>query len=142
MLFKKNKTINLFDKYTVTLPPKLKYHMDGLPGKRVLFITDRYDTFIISFEEGMENMLSGGAKEDNMSFFEYSENGKSIKVKRTISPDNKSKGYAFFSIEMEDDGKKTELNGQMTAQDGYKWSNNIEPILIELLDCINIYIYI
>ena len=50
------KTINLFDRYRLILPPALKHHQDGLPGKRVLFITDCDESFDISFEEDMECM--------------------------------------------------------------------------------------
>ena len=138
MLFRKPKAINLFDKYTVTIPSNLKYHMDRHRDNRVLFISDCFDSFVVSFEEGMQNMISDDAEQDSKNFFEYSENGKHIKVQRVIPKNLKNGGYAFFSIEMDDNGKKTELNGQMTAHGGYKWSDNIEPILIKLLDCISI----
>ena len=60
MTLQPNKTISLFDTYSLVIPPKLRYHTDGLPGHRVLFITDAKETFNVSFEEGMQmrDMLS------------------------------------------------------------------------------------
>jgi len=138
MLCRKTKTINLFDKYSITLPGKLKCFSEGFPGKRVLFITDRFESFIVSFEEGMKNMLLNEAKGVASKFFEYSENGKSIKAQRIIPSENENGGYAFFSIEMDDNGRKAELNGQMTAHGSYKWSDNIELTLITILQGVRI----
>lgn len=49
-------SICLFDRFQLTIPPGLKCHQDGLPGKRVLFLFDSEESFNISFEEGMELM--------------------------------------------------------------------------------------
>lgn len=56
MIFQKNKTIELFDKFLLTIPTKLKHHQDELSDTEALFITDRFDSFVISFEEGMADM--------------------------------------------------------------------------------------
>jgi len=50
------KTICLVDKYSLVIPPGLKWWADGSPGRRVLFITDPQEIFIVSFEEGMRLM--------------------------------------------------------------------------------------
>ena len=51
---------------------------------------------------------------------------------------NSTGGHAFFSIEFECHSEKIQLNGQMTAKPGYKWSDNIEPTLITILQGIRI----
>ena len=66
MIFQKNKTIELFDKFLLTIPTKLKHHQDEIHGEKI------------------------------------------------------------------------QLNGQMTAKPGYKWSDNIEPTLITILQGIRI----
>ena len=49
MTLQLNREIRLFDSFGLVIPPKLKYHTDGLPGHRVLFITDAKETFNVSF---------------------------------------------------------------------------------------------
>lgn len=138
MALQPNREISLFDKYRLSIPQKLKWLKDGLPGKRVLFITDRKETFVVSFDEGMELMdmnpePAGGVP---MVSFRYSENGKYIHLRRadrTACPE--SGNYAFFHIELEDgDGNTLYLPGQMTANSGYEWAEGVEPVLIKLLE--------
>ena len=138
MIFSKCKTIDLFDKISLTIPAKLKYHQDECAKIRALFITDCFESFIISFEEGMRDMIEK-TKEDTANILEYFENGKSIRFRRSapnITTENG--GYAFFSIKMEAGGDKLQLNGQMTAKPYYKWSSDIEPVLITILNGIRI----
>ena len=56
MTLLKNQLVNLFDKYTLVIPPRLKCHQDGIPGRRVLFIDDKKGTISVSFEENMKLM--------------------------------------------------------------------------------------
>ena len=136
MIFQKNKTIELFDRILLTIPTKLKHHQDDLSNTKALFITDRFESFVISFEEGMADMTKSEKDENGKTTFEYREDGKYIRLCRSVS--NKTGGYAFFSIELECHGEKIQLNGQMIAKPGYKWSDKIEPTLITILQGIRI----
>lgn len=139
MIFQKNKTIELFDKFLLTIPTKLKHHQDELSNTKALFITDRFDSFVISFEEGMADMTKPEKDEDGKTTFEYQEDGKCIRLCRSVPEvPNSTGGHAFFSIELECHSEKIQLNGQMTAKPGYKWSDNIEPTLITILQGIRI----
>ena len=40
MIFQKNKTIELFDKFLLTIPTKLKHHTDELSNTKALFIIE------------------------------------------------------------------------------------------------------
>ena len=134
MIFKKNKTIELFNKFLLTIPTKLKHHQDEISNTKALFITDRFESFVISFEEGMADMTKQEKAEDGKTTFEYREDGKYIRLCRSVPEvPNSTGGHAFFSIELECHGEKIQLNGQMTAKPGYKWSDNIEPTLIIIL---------
>lgn len=131
------KTICLFDKYSLVIPPGLKWWPDGLPGKRVLFITDPQEIFTISFEEGMRLMDTVPDPPDvtpTLSF-QCSKDGKRIHQIRSDAQKRKGIGnYAFFHIELEDDdGSTLYLPGQMTAKVDYQWSDEVEPILKALL---------
>ena len=136
MIFQRNKTIELFDKFLLTIPTKLKHHQDEISNTKALFITDRLESFVISFEEGMADMTKQEKAEDGKTTFEYREDGKCIRLCRSVP--NSTGGHAFFSIELECHGEKIQLNGQMTAKPGYKWSDNIEPTLIIILQGIRI----
>ncbi len=46
----------IFERYSLTLPETLVCHQDGLPGRRSVFITDREESFLVTFEEGMSQM--------------------------------------------------------------------------------------
>ena len=136
MIFQKNKTIELFDKFLLTIPTKLKHHQDEISNTKALFITDRFESFVISFEEGMADMTKQENDEDEKTTFEYQEGRKYIRLCRSVP--KVPNDYAFFSIELECHGEKIQLNGQMTAKPGYKWSDNIEPTLITILQGIRI----
>ena len=139
MMFQKNKTIELFDKFLLTIPTKLKHHQDELSTTKALFITDRFESFVISFEAGMADMTKPEKDEDGKTTFEYQEDGKYIRFCRSLPEiPNNTGSYAFFSIELECHGEKIQLNGQMIAKPGYKWSDNIEPTLIIILQGIRI----
>ena len=134
----KNKTVRLFDTYSLTIPSKLKYHADGLPGKRVLFLTDSAETFIISFEEGMKmmDMMPDHPEESPKVSFQCCKDGKYIHQRRTDPKYRQGIGsFAFFHIELDDDNGGTRyLPGQMTAKAGYQWAEGVEPVLLDLLD--------
>ena len=133
-----SKTINLFDRYRLILPPGLKYHQDGPLGKRVLFITDCDESFIISFEEDMEciDLTAGGLGREQTTCLENRCGNRYIHQRRI---DRCRTSFAFFYIELKDSkGKAVCLPGQMTANQNYMWSEEVEPILIKLLDSISL----
>lgn len=132
-----SRTIHLFDTFALTVPPELEWQQDGLPGKRVLFLSDQAETFLVSFEEGMKSM-------DLCSDVSEYSNGKSLEYRCDEAYIHQwrsreqmlSKGniFAFFHFELQDQhGQVWHLPGQMTAKPGYRWSDGVEPILIELL---------
>ena len=126
--------VNLFDQYRLLIPPKLKSHQDGPPGQRVLFITDKKESFTVSFEEGMQmrDMLSVSKESANAVSHQCCTDGKYIHQRRSNSATERC---AFFHIELEDnDGKTLYLSGQIVVTDKYQWSDGVEPVLMELLE--------
>ena len=129
-----NREIRLFDSFSLVIPPKLKYHTDGLPGHRVLFITDSKETFNVSFEEGMQmrDMLDVSKDSANAVSHQCCTDGKYIHQRRSNSVTERC---AFFHIELEDnDGKTLYLSGQIVVTDKYQWSDGVEPVLMKLLE--------
>jgi len=128
----------LFDRFRLDIPPKLKYYEDGAPGKRVVFITDRSEKFIVTFEEGMRMMdMNPGSHDGKPAVsFQCFKFGKYIHQRRIDSTkSNEAGGYAFFHIEVEDaNGETLYLPGQMTAKPGYVWSDGVEPVLMQLME--------
>ena len=124
--------VNLFDQYRLLIPPKLKSHQDGQPGQRVLFITDKKESFTVSFEEGATPMDMLPEKESEQTVrFQCCQDGKYIHQRRSNSATERC---AFFHIELEDDdGKTLYLSGQIVVTDKYQWSDGVEPVLMELL---------
>ena len=134
MLLKQKEVVNLFDRFSLVIPPKLKYHTDGLPGHRVLFITDAKETFNVSFEEGMQTQDSSTDSKANAKTVSYQccKDGKYIHQQRSNST---AERCAFFHIELEDnDGKTLYLSGQIVVTDKYQWSDGVEPVLMKLLE--------
>ena len=134
MTLQSNREIRLFDSFSLVIPPKLKYHTDGLPGQRVLFISDAKETFNVSFEEGMQmrDMLSASKESANAVSHQCCTDGKYIHQRRSNSATERC---AFFHMELEDeDGKQHCLAGQIVVDKGYQWTDGVEPILMELLE--------
>ena len=125
--------VNLFDQYRLLIRPKLKSHQDGPPGQRVLFITDKKESFTVSFEEGATPMDMFPEKESEQTVrFQCCRDGKYIYLRRRSE---KPIPCAFFHIELEDeDGKQHCLAGQIVVDKGYQWTDGVEPILMELLE--------
>ena len=125
--------VNLFDQYRLLIPPKLKSHQDGPPGQRVLFITDKKESFTVSFEEGATPMDMLPEKESEQTVrFQCCRDGKYIHLRRRSE---KPIPCAYFHIELEDDdGKAYSLPGQMVVYNNYRWTDGVEPILMELLE--------
>ncbi len=127
-------TIRLFDKWRLAVPDKLETYQDGPLGKRVVFITDVKERFCISFEEDMPmmDMLLQTQRNGPSASFQYCKNGKYIHLRRG------SEGRvpcAFFHMELEDsNGAILSLPGQMVVSPEYRWSDSIEPVLLDLLE--------
>ena len=127
-------SVNLFDQYRLLIPPKLKSHQDGPPGQRVLFITDKKESFNVSFEEGMQmrDMLDVSKDSANAVSHQCCKDGKYIHQRRSNSAIERC---AFFHIELEDDdGKTLYLSGQIVVTEKYQWSDGVEPVLMKLLE--------
>ena len=127
--------VDLFNVYRLLIPKELKTHQDGPPGQRVLFITDKKESFTVSFEEGMKPMdMLPETDEEKTVCFQCCQDGKYIHLRRK---NQKPISYAFFHIETEDEnGKAYSLPGQMVVYNDYCWTDGVEPILTELLECI------
>ncbi len=135
MILKQKEVVRLFDKFSLVVPPKLKWHQDGIPGQRILFISDRKETFSVSFEEGMQirDMLPPDQQETKSSVsFQYCKDDKYIHLRRSGEKNDK---VAFFHIELEDeDGSTLYLPGQMVVYCEHKWSDEVEPVLIDIMN--------
>ena len=135
-MLQSNRNVSLFDKYTLVIPKGLKYHLDGMPGQRVLFITDKKESFNLSFEEGMPlmDLIPANSDSELMITFQACENKKYIHLKRS-----KNSRVAFFHIKIEDDdGKTSFLPGQMIVKENYSWNDGIEPIIVDIVKTIAI----
>jgi len=142
MTLKKKQTVRLFDAFRLDIPLRLNYHADGLPGRRVVFISDKKETFTVSFEEGLELMDVGfdTGKGEPAASVQSCKDGKFIRQCR-VNPQRSTKTgrYAFFHIELEDgEGKVHRIPGQIVARAGYTWSDGVEPVLMELLEGISL----
>lgn len=135
MILKQKEVVRLFDRFSLVVPPKLKWHQDGIPGQRILFISDRKETFSVSFEEGMkiQDMLLPDQQETKFSVsFQYCKDDKYIHLRRSGEKNDK---FAFFHIELEDeDGSTLYLPGQMVVYCEYNWSDGMEPVLIDIMN--------
>ena len=128
--------VSLFDKYTLGIPPRLVCHEDGKLGQRILFISDQRENFTVSFEEGMKLMdMTDDPERDGITVsVQCRRDGKYLHLKRCGNVP-----YAFFHIELEDpEGNILYLPGQIVVSPGYKWSDGIEPVLLELLSSIQL----
>ena len=131
--------ISIFDIYELVLPPGLIYHSDGHPGQRVCFLSDDKESFVISFEEGMEPIDLDRADilaELPIYSVQCYRGTKYIHLCRYSN----SKGtVAFFHMELMDgDSRKLCLPGQMISGTDYRWSDGVEPILMDLMDRLTI----
>ena len=137
MALQSHSTVTLFDKYALRIPQKMDWYQDGIPGQRILFLSDRKKTLIVSFEENMKLMdMLPNAEEVPTVSYQCCQDGKYIHFKRNSSG---RIAFAFFHIELEDsDGKLHYLPGQMVVSNGYPWADGIEPVLMRLLDGISL----
>jgi hypothetical protein len=136
MKLQSNERIRLFDKFSLIIPKKLKYHMDGVSGHRVLFVTDQEETINISFEEGMRmsDVLSDTNENAPKVVHRCCRAGKYIHQRHS-----NIERCVFFHIELEDDdGKTLYLPGQMVVSENYQWSDGVEPVLLNLLEGIDV----
>ncbi|MBP3413543.1 MAG: hypothetical protein J6K89_09820 [Oscillospiraceae bacterium] len=131
--------ISIFDICELVIPQGLIYHSDGQPGQRVCFLSDDKESFVISFEEGMEPIdlrWTVQLAESPLYSAQICKDGKYIHMCRYSN----SKGtVAFFHMELMDgDSRKLCLPGQMISGADYRWSDGVEPILMELMDRLTI----
>lgn len=138
MLPQVKKVIRLFGKYTLIIPAKLNCHEDGTSGRRVLFISDNAETFIISFEENMKQMDMLPDIWGNIPTVSYQSRRGNKYIHLRRNSDGRI-ACGFFHIELQNsDGRMLYLPGQMVVADSYKWSNGVEPVLMELIDGLTI----
>ena len=127
----------MFDKYIISIESKLKWHSGGTEGQRSLFLADRGETFVITFEEGMECLDMKTRSSEQMSYieFEHMTDGKYIhQIRDAVVNDRKGANTSFFHIELVDSkGEKVFLPGQITVAKGYEWTCGVEPVLLEIL---------
>ena len=122
--------ICIFERYSLTLPETLVCHQDGLPGRRSVFITDREESFLVTYEEGMSQM-------DPFSHLMEEKTAKAIGIcgskfifQRRVTPKSL---YTLFDIEMHDEkGERWILPGQIVVPHGYQWAQGIEPVLMTI----------
>lgn len=137
MIVQTTQAVSLFDTYCLVIPKGLACSQDGKAGSRVAFITDPEETFVISFEEGMEMMDMIPEREGGYSVcFHRRQNDKYIHERRQL--ENKTV-CSFFHFELKDpSGKVYCLPGQMVVHGDHVWANGVEPLLMELLDAVSL----
>jgi len=134
MTEQKKNCIRFFDQYRLVVPAGLNCNEDGLPGQRMLFIHDEPDTFTVSFEEDMRPMdlLPDAGSSIPFVRYQYRTGDRYIHLRRSSSG---RIVFAFFHIEIQNpDGKIHTLAGQIVTNSDYKWTDGIEPVLLELMD--------
>lgn len=127
----------MFDKYIISIESKFKWHSGGTEGHRSLFLADRDESFVITFEEGMECLDLKARSSEQISHisFEHMTDGKYIhQIRDAAMNDRKGANTSFFHIELVDSkGEKLFLPGQITVAKGYEWTCGVEPVLLEIL---------
>lgn len=134
MFSQSKKVIRIFDKYTLAIPERLNCYEDCIPGRRVIFISDSQESFNVSFEEDMKlmDMLPGVYCNVPTVTYQCRRGDKYIHLKRIRTG---RIVCAFFHMELPaPDGTILYLPGQLVADASYKWSEGIEPVLLELMD--------
>jgi len=128
--------INIFNRYSVVVPNGLKDCKGVNLNTETLSLTDEKQSFVIYFEDGM-NLLDMNYETEESS---PSVNIQCCKYGKYINMRRKEKGdYGYFHFELDaEDGSVWYLPGKMTVAPGYEWSENIEPVLMELLRDIEI----
>ena len=134
-MFTITENYRLFDIFTIKSLQGFTYNFDGPVGKRVLFMENKDNGMLISFEEGagcldMKPMVSFSCKEAEL----ISEAG-FIHQRRIAELPH----FAYFHFEYPvSDRKALMLSGQLMAEEGYTWSaDGVEPILEKLLNSIS-----
>ena len=135
-------TIRLFDQYSLMLPRGLRWHADGQPGNRVIFITDPEEKFLITFEEGMQlaNADEDDSKTTNIISHQCFIEEKCLHQRcRDLKIQKENGNYTFFCIEWKNsDGSSRYLPGQMTVKADHQWSDGVEPVLIDIVNGISL----
>ena len=129
--------VSVFDKYSLVIPPSMKWYQDGPPGQRVYFISDKKERVVISFDEGgqMTDIPPETAMCAPAVSCQCCKDGKYIR--QTRNAENTT--CSFFHIVLDDkDGKRHCLSGQIVVRKGYMWSDGVEPVLMELLEGISV----
>lgn len=127
----------VFNDFEIPMLPAMNYCMDGLPGRRVLFISEESETVVISFEQGMECLDIFAAEKGVGEAFhsEYRLDNKylhQLKLKRN-GKEGLSK-LVYFRIEITDEEGMVHIcPGQMLVSEEYKLKAGIEPILVDLM---------
>ncbi|MBP3448520.1 MAG: 5'-nucleotidase C-terminal domain-containing protein [Clostridia bacterium] len=96
MIFHKNKTIELFDKFLLTIPTKLKHHQDEISNTKALFIKVTGK----QFKDMIKYMLRPEALNyDHSEFYQFS---RGMKVVVSL-PENKITELTYDGEEIDDD---------------------------------------
>ena len=128
-----NIAINLLDNYILKTLTKWSCHQDGNSGDRIVFISNRKGDVLITFEEGMDpKEIFRTPWEKDAVCFRASKLDKKIQLVHCMDT-----CYGFFCIEFKDiHGDAPYLPGQIVVSPAYKWTEGMEPVLMELLDSI------
>ena len=121
----------LFDQFRVRELEEFSYYSSGQPGQRVLFIENRDETMLITFEEGMGFI-------DLMGSTENAETGE-LRMEEKYLHYRKLSGNrgAFFHMELPDEAQKLHrLPGQLTLCQQPCNAACLETVLQKLLESI------
>lgn len=139
MLIEQDGKVGLFDEFNLCYPAELEVHKDGTSPTQVLFLAANDGSFCISFEEGMTCMDLRESSDFPTSARIHSEHRSGGKYIHQLRTDPNSRpgigNFAFFHMEIPDEtGKVHTLSGQMVSSADHRWSEGVEPILLDILD--------
>ena len=133
-----DKSVCMFDKFSLIIPSNHQYYMDGKRNHRVLFITDEQEDMLISFEEDMEcmDMLRCIRKKNGVMESEYHTGNKYLHQTKQLAKETKrNKDLVFFHMEVPDEnGVMHVCPGQLLRTPDMQQKDGVEPVLKEILE--------
>jgi len=128
------KTNWIFDFIPMLPLSGLQYWADGDVGHRVLFITDVRETYTVTFEEGMACMDQGSAP----GCIHAEHRSKSIYLHQCRGDHD---NVCFFRLEWTDNSGMAHIQpGQMVTGMDFLWSNGVEPVLLSIVNVLQLAI--
>ena len=127
----------MFNGFIFPLLPRLYYRADGRAGERILMINDEEETFLISFEQGIEclDLPRTSSAERPKIYSEYREDDRYLHQCKVLAKEGTDhRDIVYFHMELTDAvGAVHTCPGQMFQERKYRKEEGVEPILLRLL---------